>query len=150
SPESGRIYDRLFVRHWDTWEDGRRNHLYAVDLSADGPATAARGLMTGFDGDTPSVPFGDDSEFAFTPDGEAVVFSAREAGTTEPWSTNFDLYRAPLAGGSELENLTEDNPAWDTGPVFSPDGRTMAYRAMERAGFEADRWRILLRDLETG
>src|SRR5690606_18752114 len=79
-----------------------------------------------------------------------VIFAAREAGTGEPWSTDFDLYRAPMDGSSRLENLTEDNPAWDTGPVFSPDGRTLAYRAMSRPGFEADRWRILLRDVGTG
>ena len=151
SPETGQIYDRVFVRHWDTWEDGRRNHLYALDLNDQGVATGpARGLMHGFDGDTPSVPFGDESEFTFTPDGEAVVFAAREAGQTEPWSTNFDLFRAPLTGGSAVENLTDANEAWDTGPVFSPDGRTMAYRAMSRPGFEADRWRIMLMDVASG
>lgn len=149
--ETGQIFDRVFVRHWDSWKDGRRNHLYALDLNARGVATGpARGLMRDFDGDTPSVPFGDDSEFTVTPDGEAVIFAAREAGTGEPWSTDFDLYRAPMDGSSRLENLTEDNPAWDTGPVFSPDGRTLAYRAMSRPGFEADRWRILLRDVGTG
>lgn len=150
TPETGQVYDRVFVRHWDTWEDGRRNHLYAVDISGGAPATAARGLMHGFDGDTPSVPFGDEGEYAITPDGGSVIFSAREAGATEPWSTNFDLYQAPITGGSGRTNLTDDNDAWDTGPVFSPDGRTMAYRAMSRPGFEADRWRIMLRDVASG
>lgn len=148
--ETGQIYDRVFVRHWDTWEDGRRNHLFAVDITGSAPATTAVGLMTGFDGDTPSVPFGDEGEYAITPDSQAVVFSAREAGQTEPWSTNFDLYQAPITGGSERVNLTDDNEAWDTGPVFSPDGRRMAYRAMSRPGFEADRWRIMIRDVATG
>jgi len=150
TPETGQIYDRGFVRHWDTWEDGRRNHLYAVDISGGAPATTVTGLMHGYDGDTPSVPFGDEGEYVITPDGQSVIFSAREAGQTEPWSTNFDLYQAPITGGSERVNLTDDNDAWDTGPVFSPDGRTMAYRAMSRPGFEADRWRIMLRDAASG
>src|SRR5690606_37421732 len=97
---TGRICDRVFVRHWDTWKDGRRNHLYVLDLNDRGVAAgAARGVMRDFDGDAPSKPFGDESEFTFTPDGEAVIFAAREAGTSEPWSTDFDLYRALVDGG---------------------------------------------------
>ncbi|WP_035303913.1 alpha/beta hydrolase family protein [Brevundimonas aveniformis] len=147
--ETGQVYDRAFVRHWDTWEDGRRNHLFRVDLTPGAAATTATALMPGFDGDTPSVPFGDEGEYAISPDSDTVVFSSRLAGQTEPWSTNFDLYQVPLSGGT-LVNLTDANDAWDTGPVFSPDGRTMAYRAMSRPGFEADRWRIMLMDVATG
>ncbi|MBN8553268.1 MAG: S9 family peptidase [Caulobacterales bacterium] len=146
--ETGQVYDRTFVRHWDTWEDGRRNHLFSVPLGATA-ATTATALMPGFDGDTPSVPFGDEGEYAISPDGGSVVFSSRLAGQSESWSTNFDLYQVPVSGG-ELVNLTDANDAWDTGPVFSPDGRTLAYRAMSRPGFEADRWRILLRDVASG
>src|SRR5690606_27184426 len=95
-------------------------------------------------------PFGDESEFTFTPDGQGVVFSAREAGQSEPWSTNFDLYQVSLSEPGRLTNLTDDNDAWDTGPVFSPDGQTLAYRAMARPGFEADTYSIFLRDVATG
>lgn len=145
---TGQVYDRMFVRHWDTWNDGTQNHLFVVNTDGSGePAWVTRG----FDGDTPSKPFGDDSEFTFTPDGGAVVFSARLAGRSEPWSTNFDLYRTNgLTGDGTFENLTDDNDAWDAGPVFSPDGRTLAYRAMARPGFESDKFAIVLRDVETG
>lgn len=147
---TGLTYDRMFVRHWDTWKDGTQNHLFALDIGEDGRAASAPIWVTrGFDGDTPSKPFGDESEFTFTPDGQAVVFSAREAGQSEPWSTNFDLWLQPLDGG-ERRNLTAANEAWDTGPVFSPDGRTLAWRAMARPGFEADKFSIFLRDMETG
>lgn len=148
---TGMVYDRMFVRHWDTWNDHTQNHLFAVSIGADGRATGDAAWVTkGFDGDTPSKPFGDEGEFTFTPDGRGVVFSAREAGKTEPWSTNFDLYRTDLSGGGRFENLTDDNDAWDTGPVFSPDGKMMAYRAMARPGFEADQFAIMLRDMVTG
>lgn len=142
---SGTVYDRLFVRHWDSWADGTRNHLFHVDF-ASGKLTA---LTPGFDGDVPTKPFGDEGDFAIAPEGTAVYFSAREAGKTEPWSTNFDIYKVPLAGGA-LENLTATNKAWDASPRLSPDGRTLAYKAMKRPGFEADRFEVQLRDLATG
>ncbi|HYD26390.1 S9 family peptidase [Brevundimonas sp.] len=148
SKSTGQVYDRMFVRHWDTWNDGTQNHLFVVDTDGSGePVWVTRG----FDGDTPSRPFGDEGEFTFTPEGDAVVFSARLAGQSEPWSTNFDLWRTNgLSGDGTFENLTDDNDAWDTGPVFSPDGRTLAYRAMARPGFEADKYAIFLRDVQTG
>lgn len=151
-PSTGQVYDRMFVRHWDTWNDGTQNHLFVQSIGADGHATGAPVWVTkGFDGDTPSKPFGDESEFTFSPDGQSIVFSARLAGKTEPWSTNFDLWRTNgLSGDGTFENLTDDNDAWDTGPVFSPDGRTMAYRAMARPGFEADKFGVFLRDVATG
>ncbi|MGV8929262.1 MAG: prolyl oligopeptidase family serine peptidase [Brevundimonas sp.] len=148
SPSTGQVYDRMFVRHWDTWNDGTQNHLFVVNTDGTGePVWATRG----FDGDTPSKPFGDESEFGFSPDGESLVFSARMAGQSEPWSTNFDIFRTNgLSGDGAFENLTHHNQAWDTGAVFSPDGRTMAWRAMARPGFEADKFAIFLRDMETG
>lgn len=147
-PATGQVYDRMFVRHWDTWADGTQNHLFVVNADGSGaPVMVTRG----FDGDTPSKPFGDESEFVFAPDGQSIVFSSRVAGRSEPWSTNFDLFRTNgLSGDGSFENLTDANDAWDTGPVFSPDGRTMAYRAMARPGFEADKYAIFLRDMATG
>jgi dipeptidyl aminopeptidase/acylaminoacyl peptidase len=143
---TGKIYDRLFVRHWDTWGDGRRNHLFVMPAAGG----AAIDLSKALDADVPSKPFGGTEEFAFTPDGKAVVFSARISGKTEPWSTNFDLYRVPVDGSAPPQNLTAANLAWDTQPSFSPDGKTMAYMAMVRPGFEADRFHIHLRDLASG
>ena len=145
---TGKVYDRMFVRHWDTWNDHTQNHLFVVGLGDN--AHEPVWVTKGFDGDTPSKPFGDAGEFTFTPDGRSIVFSARKAGNSEPWSTNFDFYQVSVDAPGQLTNLTEANPAWDTGPVFSPDGKTLAYRAMERAGFEADKYSIFLRDVATG
>jgi len=144
---TGMVFDRMFVRHWDTWNDGTQNHLFVVNADGSGDPVW---VTHGFDGDTPSKPFGDESEFTFTPDGSAIVFSARVAGSSEPWSTNFDLFKTNGLTGEGFTNLTDANDAWDTGPVFSPDGRTLAYRAMARPGFEADRFQIVLMDVATG
>jgi acylaminoacyl-peptidase len=148
---SGTLYDHLFVRHWDEWADGTRQQLWALPLDAGGLARDdARPLMRGFDGDTPSKPFGDDADYAIAPDGATLVFSARIAGRTEPWSTNFDLFQVRLDGSAPPRDITAANPAWDAAPLFSPDGRTLAYKAMRRPGFEADRFGIMLRDVATG
>jgi dipeptidyl aminopeptidase/acylaminoacyl peptidase len=148
---SGHVYDRLFVRHWDTWSDGRNSVLYSAPIDATGRVSAAPVSLSGsLDADVPSKPFGDHEEYRFSPDGQTIVFSARIAGKTEAWSTNFDLFTVPAAGGAAPRNLTADNDAWDTKGVYSPDGRTLAYLAMTRPGFEADRFHIVLMDVATG
>ena len=148
---TGKLYDRLFVRHWDTWNDHRNNVLFSAPLDASGKVSSAPVTLSGsLDGDVPSKPFGDREEFRFSPDGKSIVFATRIAGKTEAWSTNFDLYSVPAAGGAAPRNLTPENPAWDTKGVFSPDGRTLAYLAMARPGFEADRYQIMLMDVATG
>ena len=150
SKATGMVYDEMFVRHWDTWADGRRNVLYSAALDASGKAGAAVSLSGALDGDVHSKPFGDNGDYQFSPDGQKVVFSARVAGKAESWSTNFDLYEVPAAGGAAPRNLTAENPAWDAKPSFSPDGKTMAYLMMKRPGFEADRFHLVLMDVATG
>ena len=148
---SGKVYDRLFVRHWDTWSDGRNAVLFSAPLDSTGRVRTAPVSLSGtLDGDVPSKPFGDREEYRFSPDGKSIVFSVRIAGKTEAWSTNFDLYSVPAAGGAAPRNLTPDNPAWDAKASYSPDGRTIAYLAMARPGFEADRYQIMLMDVASG
>ncbi|MBB5360677.1 dipeptidyl aminopeptidase/acylaminoacyl peptidase [Rhodanobacter sp. ANJX3] len=148
---SGTLYSKLFVRHWDTWANGRRNQLFVASFDRNGQLPAEPTLLSsGIDGDVPSKPFGDESEFAFAPDGQSVYFDVRIAGTSEPWSTNFDVYRVPVDASSAPKNLTADNKAWDAYPVPSPDGKTLYYLAMKKPGFEADRFAIMALDLGTG
>jgi dipeptidyl aminopeptidase/acylaminoacyl peptidase len=144
---SGQLYDQLFVRHWDTWSNGTRSHLFAVPVEGEGPPVD---LTRGLDADVPSKPSGGAEEYDISPDSRSVVYTARVAGRGEPWSTNFDLYQVPLDGSAAPRNLTAANPAWDTQPLFSPDGKTLAYLAMTRPGFEADRFRIVLLSLADG
>ncbi len=146
SKATGRLYEKLFVRHWDTWADGRRSHLFAMPLHGG----EAKDLMPAMDADTPSKPFGGPEEFAFTPDGQGVVFTAKDVGREEAWSTDFDLYYVPVDGSAAPRCLTEANQAWDTTPVFSPDGKTLAYLAMSRPRYEADRFRLMLKPWPDG
>ena len=144
---SGRVYDQLFIRHWDTWADGRRGQLFIMPI---GSTSEPLHLTRGIDGDVPSKPFGDESEYSFSPDGKTVYFDVRIAGKTEPWSTNFDIYSVPVEGSSAPRNLTASNLAWDATPVPSKDGRTLYYLAMKTPGFEADRFAIMALDLASG
>ncbi len=150
SKASGVVYEKIFIRHWDTWADGRRSQLFTASLGNDGKASAPVLVSRGIDGDIPSKPFGDASEYAWSPDGKALAFNARVAGESEPWSTNFDIFLASADGSGASKNLTDANEAWDAGPVFSGDGRTLYYRAMKRPGFEADRFVLRAIDLAGG
>ncbi|HYL72250.1 MAG TPA: S9 family peptidase, partial [Candidatus Dormibacteraeota bacterium] len=110
---TGRLYERLFVRHWDSWSDGTRSHLFSAPLRKGVAAATPVDVSQGMDADIPSKPFGGDEDFDFSPDGKQLVFSARIAQRSEAWSTNFDLFQAPTDGSAAPANLTANNPAWD-------------------------------------
>lgn len=141
SKSTGVLYKKNFVRHWDVWKDGRRSHLFILPVAGGTPVD----VMQAMDADCPTKPWGGSEEVAFTPDSKGLVFTARDAGAKEAWSTNFDLFYTPADGSRSPEKIT-DNAAWDTQPVFSPDGRTLAYLSMKIPDYESDRYRIVLRD----
>jgi dipeptidyl aminopeptidase/acylaminoacyl peptidase len=149
--DTGIVYDRLFMRHWDRWLDGKRSQLFAVPLNPDGSAgSEVTALSHEVDGEVPSLTWGGSEQYAVSPDGSTLYFTAKLSDGAAAWSTNYDIYAGTLDGKEPVRNLTGSNSAWDTQPVPSPDGRSLAYLAMSRAGFEADRFRIMIRDLETG
>jgi dipeptidyl aminopeptidase/acylaminoacyl peptidase len=122
---TGRIYDSLMVRHWDAWSDGTRSHLFVRGVAA---SAASIDVTRGMNADTPSVPFGGPEEIAFAPDSRSLVFAAKilARASEEAWSTNFDLFQVPVDGSAKPRNLTADNPATDTRPKFSPDGKSLS------------------------
>ncbi|MDB5708441.1 MAG: peptidase [Sphingomonas bacterium] len=147
---AGRTYDQLFVRHWDTWADGTRSQLFVLPLTADGAPGDGVAIEHGLVGDSPSKPYGGGEEVSWSTDGKTVYFALREAGRIESLSTNLDIFAAPADGSAAPTNLTVDNKGMDNLPTVSPDGRSLAWFAMARAGYEADRQVLMLRDLATG
>jgi dipeptidyl aminopeptidase/acylaminoacyl peptidase len=149
---SGREYDRLFVRHWDSWrEPGTYSRIYAYALGSDGKAAGEpRSISGSIEGDAPSKPFGGGEEIAWAADSSAIAFTIRKSDSDEPRSTNLDIVWQPLAEGAAAVNLTQANQATDSLPAASPDGKWLAWAAMARPGYESDRMVVHLRDMKTG
>lgn len=146
---SGRAYDAIFVRHWDAWETpGTFARVFTMPLLDGRPQGNGTPVAPRLDGHAPTRPYGGAEELAWSADGRTLFFTLRRAGREEPNSTNLDIYAA--REGEVVANLTEANRATDTLPAVSPDGSTLAYVAMARPTYEADRQVVHLRDLRTG
>jgi dipeptidyl aminopeptidase/acylaminoacyl peptidase len=139
-----RVYDDLMARHWSEWDSGKRSHLFVADATTGEAVDLTPKLPV----NTPPAPFGGSSDYAWSADGQSLAFTA-EPTKDRAWSTNTDLWLVPVGGG-EPENLTADNPAADASPLFSADGKRLAYLSQARAGFESDLWVLRVRDLATG
>ncbi len=140
--ENGKVKARLITgllyRHWDSWWDGRRQHIFVQQIEGGEPRDLTPGER---DAVPTSSTFSGGTDFAFSPDGKEIAFTSPPL-EDPAWSTNHDLFVVPVRGG-RARRLT-DNPAADGCPRYSPDGKWIAYRAQERPGYEADRWQLML------
>jgi dipeptidyl aminopeptidase/acylaminoacyl peptidase len=162
------IFDRLLYRHWNAYKEGRRSHIFANPVLFDSlPPTTAfpfdqtlpRDLTPG-DYDAPVFSLGGQDNYAFSPDGQEICYTSNH-DKVEATSTNNDLWIVPVnsratgappvqAGSVRAKNITADNPASDSTPLYSPDGEYIAYRAQQLPGYESDRFRLMLYDRKTG
>ncbi len=148
NPVKAKTFTKLFYRHWDSYVEDKRGHLFVITATDKGwsePHNCTPGDRDAYPNST-TFSVGDD--FTFTPDGKHLVFAAAPGDGSEAWSTNYDLCRVKLDNKStKWETLTTGNKAADNGPRFSPDGKKLAYRAQKKAGYEADKWDILVVDV---
>jgi dipeptidyl aminopeptidase/acylaminoacyl peptidase len=143
NPVKARVFRRLFFRHWDEWVDDKRKHLFVIPASGGEPRDVTPGDRDAY---PTSSTFSVGDDFTFSADSKFLVYTAGPEHE-EAWSTNFAICRVPIQGG-KVKCLTAANPAADSCPRFSPDGKQLAYRAQRRPGFEADRWELMLADAE--
>ena len=136
--ERPHLATRLLFRHWNAWREGVRSHVLRVPLDGGAPVDLTPG-----DRDVPPFERGGVDDLAVSPDGRTLYFTAI-TDPVEAISTNADLHAVPVAGGPE-RRLTS-GPGWDGTPRPSPDGRRLAWRSQPRAGYESDRFHLLVTD----
>jgi dipeptidyl aminopeptidase/acylaminoacyl peptidase len=155
SKVKAQVFDHLLYRHWNAFKEGKRTHIFVIgappfagepDLRK--PDARLQRDLTPGDFDAPVFSLGGQDNYAFSPDGQEVCYASNH-DKVEATSTNSDLWIVPVNGGP-AKNITADNPAWDGTPLYSPDGKYIAYRAQQRPVYESDRFRLMLFDRKTG
>ncbi len=147
-PLEAHMAEELLYRHWTSWRDGRYAHILLVDASS---GEVVRDLTPGR-WDSPTFSLGGDRGYVFSPDGKELVYVSNHDPHPES-STNSDLWAVPVEpgdAGTEPVDLTRDNRGWDGSPLFSPDGRYLAYRSQATPGYESDLFRLAVLDRKTG
>ena len=139
------VADQLLYRHWTSWDEGTRSHLFVVGADGSGLRDATQGVTY----DVPPGPFGGSEGYAWSSDGKELAYTAKEAGRDAAWTTDVNVYVVPVDGGAP-KNVTAANRGADQNPVYAPGGRWIAYASQSRPGFESDRWRLMLLDRQTG
>ena len=169
SKVKAKIFTKLFYRHWNAFTEFKRSHLFVIsaeaNASADATARPASDLTPG-DHDVPPFSLGGQDMYAISPDGQEVAYTCN-IDKVEATSTNNEIFVVPIAVESAVPSgqnpdalrtahataqakKISTSPGADTAPLYSPDGKYLAWRSQARAGFEADKWRLLVQDRQSG
>ncbi len=156
SKVKAQIFTHLLYRHWNAYREGKRSHIFVIRAPKEGPAADSeeesimenypRDLTHG-DFEAPVFSLGGQDDYSFSPDGKEICYTSNHDKNPAA-STNNDLWIVPVTGGP-AKDITADNPASDSSPLYSPDGKYIAYRAQQRPGYESDRFRLMLYDRKT-
>jgi len=163
SKVQAQIFTRLLYRHWNAYKEGKRSHIFVVSTINGRPNVGDQLRpvphdQTPGDYDAPVFSLDGQDNYAFSPDGKEICYTSNH-DKNEANSTNNDIWIIPVRGGAnassaqpsaQARNITADNPASDSTPLYSPDGRYIAYRAQQRPGYESDRFRLMLYDRKAG
>ena len=157
SKVKAKVFSRLFYRHWSAFTEFKRSHLFVQSVEAPvsgagngnaaGTAAATPRDLTPGDHDVPPFNLGGQDMYAISPDGQEVAYTSN-IDEVEATSTNNEIFVVPISGGNAKKIST--SPGADTTPLYSPDGKYLAWRSQARAGFEADKWRLLVQDRHSG
>jgi dipeptidyl aminopeptidase/acylaminoacyl peptidase len=170
SKMKAKIFSRLFYRHWNTFTEFKRSHLFVIPADAiaqtveagvspaPSPASQPTRLplqqsssqprdLTPGDHDVPPFSLGGQDMYTISPDGQEVAYTSN-IDEVEATSTNNEIFIVPITGGTPKK--ISISPGSDTTPLYSPDGKYIAWRSQARAGFEADKWRLLVQDRQSG
>ncbi len=161
SKVKAKIFTRLFYRHWNAFTEFKRSHLFVV--SADANSTALNGQvssgqqattneprdLTPGDHDVPPFHLGGQDMYAISPDGQELAYTSN-IDEVEATSTNNEIFIVPMTGPATAGKKISTSPGADSTPLYSPDGKYLAWRSQARAGFEADKWRLFVQDRQSG
>ena len=146
---NARIENDIMYRHWDSWHDYTYQHIFIADYS-NGKIGAGKDILEGEKFDSPMKPFGGIEQIAWSPDGKTLAYTCKKkVGKKYAVSTNSEIYLYTVENGKTV-NFTSGMMGYDQNPVFSPDGKFLAWESMERDAYEADKNRLFVADLESG
>src|SRR6266571_2464077 len=167
SKVKAKIFTKLFYRHWNAFTEFKRSHLFVIPADATVKAGVSPALspesqparlplqknaprdLTPGDHDVPPFSLGGQDMYTISPDGQEVAYTSN-IDEVEATSTNNEIFVVPISGPATVGKRISTSPGADTTPLYSPDGKYLAWRSQARGGFEADKWNLIVRERETG
>jgi dipeptidyl aminopeptidase/acylaminoacyl peptidase len=141
SKVKAKVFTHLLYRHWNAYETGKRTHIFVQPVDGSAPPLD----LTPGDHDAPPFSLGGQDMYSFSPDGKEVAFTSN-IDEVEATSTNNEIFIVSVTGGAPKRIST--SPGSDSAPLYSPDGKYIAWRMQEKAGYESDRFKLVVYDRE--